>query len=187
MSAPRTSSRHLFKFAACACLVAAGGHGASAQEAEKRDLSRYERGCELALRRWYGTAVDDEEGAKARVRQLLWERWRAKRPGYCAITVSYTHGEGETTRYYVEPDSEGRWRVAVEVESSGGLHEAMRGDDTSPKTRVLGAYYSVSRVDAESGRPVPESERRRPETYALLFQDRKPAAKDEMGSPSLKL
>lgn len=165
-----------------------GGQVALAQEAEKRDLSRYERGPEPTLRHWYGSMVDDEEGAKARVREFLWKQWREKRLTRCAITVSYTHGEGQTTHYYVEPNSGGQWRVAVESESSGGFHQAAQGEDITPKTTVVGTYTIVSRVDAMSGRPVPEKEKRKPESYTLLLSEGKPGAKDEVGpSNTLKL
>ena len=130
--------------------------------------------------------LDDEEGAKARVREFLWERWRAKKLAHIPLVIGYTHGDSLTTNYYVEPDEEGRWRIAVETVRSccslEVMEAAMRGErkEVTHETRVVGSYYIVSRVDAESGRPVPEKERRKPERYALLLQDGKPRARGEI-------
>ena len=185
------------KMIACLLLALPCGaavRGASGQETGARDLSRYEQGCEFTLRHWHGQMMDDEEGAKARVREFLWKRWRDKRLTHCAIVVGYTHGDSTTTNYYVEPDEKGRWRIAVETVSSCCSLEVMQAAMEGRKmerevvTRVVGVYYLVSRVDAQSGRPVAEKEKRKAETYTLLLREGKPPAKDEIRlSGSLKL
>jgi hypothetical protein len=169
---------------ALTCL--AGTPAAPSQESERRDLSRYEQAERIFLRHWWGSMMDDEEGAKARVREFLWEKWRAKKLAHHSIVIGYTHGDSLTTNYYVEPDKEGRWRIAVETVSSCCSLEVMQAAMEGKKkereevTRIVGYYYIVSRVDAESGRPVPEKERRKPERYALLLQDGKPRERGEV-------
>lgn len=155
---------------------------AQSQEIQKRDLSRYEKGEESFLRHWYGEMLDDEAGAKARVRQFLWDRWRAKRLAYISIVIGYTHGDSQATNYYVEPDKDGRWRIAVETVSSCCSQDVMSGlkKEIEHKTRIIGEYYIVSRMDAESGSFVPETERRKPESYTLLLSEGKPRAKNEI-------
>jgi hypothetical protein len=164
-----------------------GAPAAVSQEIEKRDLSRYEKGEESFLRHWYGEMLDDELGAKARVRGFLWERWRAKRPAYISIVIGYTHGDSQVTNYYVEPDKEGHWRITVEIVSSCCSQEvlaaAMSGQkkEIEHKTRKVGEYYVVNRMEAERGSFVPDKEKRKPESYTLLLSEGKPRAKDEIG------
>lgn len=98
------------------CLI--GAPAARPQEPGRRDLSRYEKGDEFFLRHWYGSTLDEEAAAKARVRDFLWGRWRGKKLAYCSILVGYTHGDSLKTNYYVEPDREGRWRIVVSYSSS---------------------------------------------------------------------
>lgn len=120
----------------------------------------------------------------------MWERWRAKKLAYCSIVIGYTHGDGKATNYFVEPDKEGRWRVTVETVSSCCSQDVISGQkkEIEHTTRIVGEYYVVSRTDAASGNPVPEEERRKPESYTLLLSDGKPRAKGEIGaSTTLKL
>jgi len=154
----------------------------SSQEIEKRDLSQYEKGKESFLRHWYGEMLDDEARAKARVRAFLWERWRAKRLAYISIVIGYTHGDSQATNYYIEPDNEGRWRIVVETVSSCCSQDVMSGQkkEIEHKTRIIGEYYIISRMDAESGSFVPKKEKRKPESYTLLLSDGKSRAKDEI-------
>lgn len=162
-----------------------GVQAVSSQVIEKRDLSRYEKGEEIFLRHWYGSMMDDEERAKARVREFLWARWRAKKLAYIPLVVGYTHGDSLTTNYYVEPDEEGRWRIAVETVRSCCALEvmdaAMQGKqkEMTHETRIVGSYYIVSRIDAESGKPVLEKEKRKPERYALRLSDGNPTGSGE--------
>lgn len=151
----------------------------SSQEVEKRDLSRYEKGEEESLRDLWGEIQGDEAAAKARVRRLVWERWRAKRMAYVSIRYVNFHGDSQATNYYVEPDGEGRWRVAVESVSSCCGEEVAMGlkQEVEQRTRDVGEYYIVSRVGAETHRPVPEGERREPESYYLLLSEGKPLPK----------
>lgn len=156
------------------------------QEVEKRDLSNYEKGEDAFLRHWYGEMLDDEAGAKARVRGYLWEKWRAKRLAYISIVIGYTHGDSQATNYYVEPDKEGHWRIAVETVSSCCSQDVMAAaiagqkKEIERRTRIIGEYYIVSRMDAESGSCVPDKEKRKRESYTLLLSEGKPRAKDEI-------
>lgn len=153
-----------------------------AQETQKRDLSRYEQGGEFVLRDFYGQPMDNEDEAKARAREFIWDRWQKKRLAHCSIVRSNAHGDSRTTHYYVEPDSEGRWRVAVEVEDSCCGLDILAGKTKTRKTTVwsVKSYYLLSRMDAESRQWIPEREKRRPETYTLLLQDGKPHVKYEI-------
>ena len=160
-----------------ACLLS--GHAAFAQEAEKRDLSRYERG-EFELRYFYGQTPENEAEVTARARKLLWTQWRAKRLAHFSIVKIYTHGDSTTISYYVEPDERGRWRVAVEYESDCCSIEAVMGKARVRKITRAESYYIVNRMDALSGRTVPDGEEWRPETYMLLLTEDKPKSKDEL-------
>jgi hypothetical protein len=152
-----------------------------AQEAGKRDLSRYERGGQFNLRYFYGQEPDDEAEVLARARKLLWACWRAKRLAHFAIVKIYTHGDSTTINYYVEPDEDGRWRVAVEKESNCCTSDVIAGKERVHMIESVKSYYLVTRMDAASGRAVPDGEKRRPETYTLMLHDGKPAAQAEVG------
>jgi hypothetical protein len=172
------------KFVAGLLLVASclwGAQAALAQEAGKRDLSGYERGGDLTLRYQYEQPPEDEAEVTARSRKLLWARWLERRRAHFAIVKIYTHGDSTTINYYVEPDEEGRWRVAVEHESDCCSVDAVVGEARVRKITRSESYYVVGRVDAVSGRAVPEGEARRPETYKLLIRDGKPAGRAEAG------
>lgn len=156
-----------------------GAQVAPAQEAVKRDLSRYERGGEFTLRYMYGQSPEDEAEVTARGRKFLWATWREERRAHFAIVKIYSHGDSTTINYYVEPDDEGRWRVAVEHESDCCSVDAVMGEARVRKITRSESYYIVSRVDATSGRPVSEGEARRPETYKLLLHVGKTAARAE--------
>ena len=162
------------------CLL--GAQATLAQEAAKRDLSRYEQGGEFTLRYWYGQEPQDEAQVMARARKLLWTLWRKKRLAHFAIVKIYTHGDSTEINYYVEPDEEGRWRVAVEPVSNCCALEALQGTrKIERKSLGMKSYYILSRRDAASGRAVPERETRRPETYTLLLYDGKSTAQAEVG------
>ncbi|MFL6231073.1 MAG: hypothetical protein ACJ741_20035 [Pyrinomonadaceae bacterium] len=162
------------------CFIATS-HALS-QEVEKRGLSNYEKGEEAFLRHWYGEMLDDEAGAKTRVGGYLWEKWRAKRLAYISIVIGSAHGDGQATNYYVEPDKQGRWRIAVETVSSCCSQDVMSGlkKEIEHRTQIIGEYYIVSRMDAESGSYVPDKEKRKPESYTILLSEGKPRAKAEI-------
>jgi hypothetical protein len=151
---------------------------APAQEAGERDLSRYEAGGKFTLRYMYGGAPEDEAEVLARARKLLWAQWRAKRLAHFSIVKIYTHGDSTTINYYVEPGEEARWRVAVEYVSDCCSNDVMMGKARVISVTRVESYYIVSRLDAVSGRAVPEGEKRRPETYTLLLYEGKPDRKD---------
>jgi hypothetical protein len=157
------------------------GQATLAQEAEKRDLSRYERGGEFKLQYFYGQTPENEAEVLARARKLLWARWRAKRLAHFAIVKIYTHGDSTTLNYYIEPDRDGRWRVTVETESDCCTNDVMMGKARVHEIESVKSYYSVTRMDAASGQAVADDEKRRPETYTLLLHDGKPAAQAEVG------
>lgn len=155
---------------------------ARAQEAGNRDLSNYERGGEFELRYMYSQPPEDEAEVKARARKLLWTQWRAKRRAHFAIVKIYTHGDSTTINYYVEPDEEGRWRVAVESVSDCCSLEVLQGTGKRERKSLgVKSYYIISRMDAANGRAVAEGEARSPQTYTLLLHDCKAAPLAEAG------
>jgi len=54
------------------------------------------------------------EQAAAELRTFLWEHWREQRLGLAKATFFSIEGDSATVTFYIEPDANKRWQVAVE-------------------------------------------------------------------------
>lgn len=58
------------------------------------------------------------EQAAAELRTFLWEHWRKQRLGLAKATFFSIEGDSATVAFYIEPDANKRWQVAVESVTS---------------------------------------------------------------------
>jgi hypothetical protein len=134
----------------------------------------------------YGLTGEEEDASKARARECVWENWRRKRSAHCAITRANVEGEPTTHDFYVDRGEGGRWQVFLEVRYGCCWHDPLVGKESKTETTSTSAYRIVERVDAKSGRVVPETEVRRPHTYVLRFRENAPVKDDRDDAATLR-
>ena len=152
----------------------------SSDQMKARNLNLYERAGPYTL----GLNIDTPSRAnmEAEVRDFLWQHWHQHRLGY-VVVISYTkEGEPNTASYFIEPDSRGIWRVAIEVKRlliDRGVTKRRRyetGDYTVHSVQRIEVPKDGMRLNVS----IPEGETRTPHSYRL-------ALKDEKGKPLFQL
>jgi hypothetical protein len=110
-----------------------------------------------------------------RIRGWLWIHWTERRLGLLIVTRFTTEGDRITAHYYIEPDSENRWRIALKVER---LEHNYKYNDPACKryTELYDAAYSLVRLELQTDNAgnrkaiTPEAVRP-PATYVLSLRD----------------
>lgn len=141
-------------------------HISFAQEVIKRDLSRYQKTEIFDLGYSFTSGHATEEQTLAEARRFLWDNWQQKRLAYFIIRSRSMEGDPTTNYYYIESDTSGCWRVMREWESWCCGNMVMEGRE---KERTSGTdfYYNIERIDASTGKLIPDKEFRQPESYQL--------------------
>jgi hypothetical protein len=169
MTTRRPLEMALAVLAASACLPLAGG--AQRDRAMRRDVKRYDQAGPYVLDLKVG--ADARSKIEAQVREFLWGHWRRRRLGHLVFTAYSKEGEPSTSSYFVEPDQEGIWRIAVTIERRSVARGGMKGEW---QKRYEYCAYSLERieppVDGLTPRAlIPHDESRPPDGYRLVFKD----------------
>src|SRR4030095_525617 len=125
-----------------------------------RDIVKYDR---LVLNSKATFAFErSHDPVLSKARQFLWQHWKNRRLGYLTLT-GHSVDASSTSHVFVEPDNDGRWRVAWRiVRGSGEI------DD-------LPTYFSVTWVIPagwrEPGTPLSQSQKPDSRKHVLEFRD----------------
>jgi len=144
----------------------------SCKKHNQRDLGAYDKTGPFSLR----PSLDARTRATVltSLRGFIWEHWYKRSLGRVVSTFYSKEGERITYSFFIEPDENGNWRVAVEVYrllvtrrgSKGKYSETDRfAADTVERIEVSG--------DSEKIRTIPKDVPREPESYKLRLIDKK--------------
>jgi hypothetical protein len=157
--------KHLLLVVICCAAVSPNVHC----EPRGRELQALEDGGTIEFQ-----ARDDSPNSEpsAKLRRFLWSHWRAKRRGLVKQLGYSIEGTSSETRFFIQPDESGAWRIAAERK----YQEMRRPDDIVEKTSSYEAY-SVRRVKPGGGnaeaRPTIANTARVPaRSYRLVLLDR---------------
>jgi len=114
-------------------------------------------------------------GQVDKMRGWLWNHWAERRLALLIVVRHSTEGERSTYYYYLEPDQENRWRIAIKVESLEYNHRYGDPDCKRYVERYFAAY-SLVRTELEADengvrKVVPDEAVRNPATYLLSLRD----------------
>jgi hypothetical protein len=158
---------------AIVCLLGYVGlmQGNSLKQKGNRDLSSYDKAGPYVVRQ----NVSDPARSKleAAVRQFVWEHWQKRRTGYVSITKYSKEGEPSTTHFFIEPENERVWRVAVSINR---VVIDRRGAKRKRHEASTYNSYFLERVEVPTSGlsqlvVLPESELREPKSYRLTLKD----------------
>jgi hypothetical protein len=110
------------------------------------------------------------------LRRFLWEHWLRRNRGEAKVNWSTVEGDGGTSIYRVEPDENGIWRVALQLEGS----ETDFAQEKSRHRSKHAEAYEVIRVKipkdmderAEPRVAIPGDAPLPPTKYCLLLKDK---------------
>jgi len=137
------------------------------------DIDSYEKAGPYEIVRRPDGTLPLEQLDKARA--WLWTHWNEHHISLLILTRYSVEGERSTYFYYIEPDREGRWRVAVKTESLEYNHRYNDPDCKRFNERFFSAY-SLVRIELEAGKnglrnEIALGEIRSPATYLISFRD----------------
>jgi hypothetical protein len=148
-------------------LIMLFGQSVLAQNAQQRDLTRYDNGGTFDLSWKVGPQV--HERMRPKLRNFLWAHWSQKRLGHVVAILYSVEGEPITHHLFVEPDKDGRWHVVSEYESECCWFYAK---EKRKRERGVEFYDTVERIaQTKSGKGswkiISEGTNRQPNTYWL--------------------
>jgi hypothetical protein len=108
--------------------------------AQGRDLSIYDAGGHLDCGHTAHRELFDRVRCIAEARSFIWEHWRLRRRGYLRLSQDGVDAHA-TAHIFIEPDSQGVWRIAWRMAQSGIFRE--------PQLRDLPDTYKLTRIKAE--------------------------------------
>lgn len=147
--------------------------GNSLMQEKTRDLSSYEKAGPYVI----PLMVDGAARGKleAKVRQFVWEHWQGRRRGYLSITKYSKEGEPSTSHFFIEPENDGAWRVAVLINRVIIERHGVKGQLSESITydAYLLERVEVRKPGLSQSVLLPDSEVREPESYQLRLKDQK--------------
>jgi hypothetical protein len=139
------------------------------------DIDTYEKaGPYERIRLPNGKLPVDQLARIGRTRKWLWAHFQGQRRALLIETSHSIEGDRSTAYYFVEPDEQGHWRIAIKIERI--LYNYKFKDAGCERFEVEQFIsYSVTRVNPELGengldKPILSDERRSPEDYRLQFK-----------------
>lgn len=152
----------------------------SLQQKKMRDLSLYEKVGPYNLE----LTIDAQARAskEAEIREFLWNHWQQRRLGQATVTRYSREGEPSTSSYFVEPDENGIWYIAVKIDRTLVDRGGSKGQH---QESVEYDAYFVERIevpkDGLTARvPIPAAETRSPQSYLLALKDKSGKALSEI-------
>src|SRR6185369_16774336 len=85
----------------------------------------------------------------APARKFLWDLWKSQTRGYLRRTSYSREGNPGWCTFFVEPDSAGTWRVALECKASICPYISKKECRKFLRTVATETYDSVERIDIE--------------------------------------
>src|SRR5258708_6971410 len=112
-----------------------------------------------------------------KMRGWLWAHWTERHLALLIVIRYSVEGDRSTYYYYIEPDEDGRWRIAVKLER---LESNYKYKDTDCKRyrEEFSAAYSLVRTELETDetgnyKVISKGQVRAPATYLLSLRDEK--------------
>lgn len=148
--------------------------GKSSGQRSRRNLSAYDQAGPYEINN--DLHPHDADKILGEIRGFLWEHWKERRLGLVKATFFSIEGDHTSSRFSVEPDAKGNWRITVESES---IISALLPKGTKPRReRAYETYDVIERIEATSGSSAPSilisaQAVREPQTYRLRFRNRR--------------
>lgn len=140
------------------------------QQSSSRDLTLYDKAGPFEI------TIDDmvrgqAQPVEGKIREWLWSHWMSRRRGCLSVTRYSKEGEPSTSSYFVEPDSRGRWKIAVTISR---VLTDRRHPSGKAEQRSEYEAYSVERVEPQRNKTgefvsIPKNVTRAGQTYLLLL------------------
>jgi hypothetical protein len=115
---------------------------------------------------------EKRERMAGEIRSFLWEHWKERRLGVLRAVFFSIEGDHTSSKFFVEPDSSGHWRITVVSQT---VISALLPKGRKPRRENTDDEYDlIDRVDAKgdsSSPSISEEERRSPETYRLRLRN----------------
>lgn len=147
----------------------------ASQNAQKRDVARYDNGGTFDFD--WGLGPKAHERMRPKLRAFLWEHWSQKRLGHVVVILYTIEGDPTTHNLYIEPDESGRWRVVSEYESECcWFYSREKIKRKRTRSRGVETYDTVERVEQINDgkgtwKVIPEEESRLPNKYWLRIRN----------------
>jgi hypothetical protein len=140
-----------------------------------RDLKGYKQGVALDLKDEF-VDVQKTNQQLAPAREFLWALWKSHTKGYLRRTSYSREGNPGWCTFFIEPDSAGKWRVALECRGSVCPFISKKKCEKYLRTVATETYDSLERIEIEydvysrSPKKIPDSEYRNPLEFRLIFR-----------------
>jgi hypothetical protein len=140
-----------------------------------RDLKEYKQGVALDLiDEFFDVQKTNQQLAPAR--EFLWDLWKNHTKGYLRRTSYSREGNPGWCTFFVEPDSTGKWRVALECKGSVCPFISKKKCEKYLRTVATETYDSVERIEiaydvfSRSPKKISDTEYRNPLEFRLIFR-----------------
>ena len=146
----------------------------------KRDLSGYIDGGTFDFS-WSALPVADERMMPL-LRQFVWQHWHNKQRAHVVATFYSIEGDPMTYNLFIEPETNGHWRVVAEWERECCLLYAMQKPKRKrERTNGVSVYDIVERIEPSNAKQtawviLPEDDPR--QTYSVRLRESAPKSQD---------
>ena len=146
----------------------------------KRDLSGYDEGGTFDFN--WSTGSDAHQRMSPQLRQFVWQHWHNKQRAHVLETFYSIEGDPTTYNLFIEPDTNGRWRVVAEWERECcwfyAMHKPKRKRE---RTNGVSVYDIVERIEPSKTKPyawviIAEDDPR--QTYTMRLRESAPKSQD---------
>jgi hypothetical protein len=165
--------KSLFATISIALVVTYGLTRTSWAADKERDLREYDLAGPFSLDQ-LSRHKEDRAIIEEMIRDFLWTRWQKHRLAQVATVEYSTEGLPARTWYYVEPDKNGVWRIAIDDDIT--IPAFKRDSQEHQREARFYEAYSLERVETKNsdaaGQLIGEKEVREPETYRLRLKGR---------------
>ena len=169
------STNHFFLLALTLLFsITLSGQSKQSVQASARDVARYDTIGPFEIGGEPG--FEKDEKALGQIRAFIWEHWNGQKRGWLSATFYTIEGDKTTSKFFVEPDQKGAWRLIIDSESIVSARSPKR---QRPKHTLRHEVYDqldwVERTCnlSERCRSVTEQAVQDPPRYLLLLINRK--------------
>ena len=134
-----------------------------------RDLSVYAKAGPFSLA--LTTSFAERAETEGLLREFLWRNWRSRQRACAKLETTNKEGERAYSIYYVEPNTDGNWRVIVDVkrEIVNRKEPHIRRTETD-RLEAHSLRRVEQRRDGLSGyTTIPDAKKPPPQSYRLLL------------------
>jgi len=111
------------------------------------DLSGYDELRPLEQKAWESPVAVQQQ-----VRKFIWDHWSGKHRGYVTGTLHTKEGEPTTEFFWIDPASNGSWRIRGKVEHSYSDRRMVNDPKKQPDRQETSTFEAVRIVQVGKGR-----------------------------------